>query len=196
MFFATFVTSCSKKDDTSIPAVVTNEMAVDASAQNVWHYYSMSQNKIIGTGGENSSDNVIWFKRSDWDFALNRYYIRTNCGTSTTASGKGGIYTCDASTSFSSVTTVPSSDKFQTDKIVAVQGMNGTKSNISMSDASSILFKKNEDGSLVMPPVYLQAPVYIIKSADGGHAYKVLFTQYKDESGKSGMIKFSIAAIE
>ena len=53
----------------------------------------------------------------------------------------------------------------------------------------------NEDGSLVMPPVYLKAPVYIFRTADGARCFKVEFTQYQDEDKVSGHVKFNYAQI-
>lgn len=67
--------------------------------------------------------------------------------------------------------------------------MGGTTTTVK-SEATVIRFKTNADGSLVMPPVYLQAPVYLFRSADGEKTYKVLFTQYKNDESESGHVQF------
>lgn len=187
-------TSCSKDDSTEQIPVETKEAYINATSKTTWHYFSLAENEVVGTGEENDSDNAAWAARQDWDVAVNRYLVRTNSGAATSVSAQGGVYSFEASTTFASVTTVPSGAIFVADKTVTSEGMAGTTTTIK-SEATVILFKKNEDGSTVMPPVYLQAPVYIFRTSDGKDYYKVQFTQYQDENKETGHVKFYSAKI-
>lgn len=182
--------SCSKDEDSTQNLGKTKETYIDASSKTTWNYYSFSEKKIVGTGEENDVDNESWSKRSDWDFAVCRYSIRTNSGASTSISSQGGVYTFNSSVSFSSVSEVPENATFVADRLIATEEMNGTTTNTVKSEATVIVFKKNEDGSLVMPPIYLQAPVYIFRTANGEQYYKVQFTQYQNENSVTGHVKF------
>ena len=172
----------------------TSESYIDATSRTTWNYFSLSENKVVGTGEETDADNAEWFARNDWDFAVNRYNVRTNSGDATSIGSKGGVHTMDSSVSFNSVSSVPSDADFIADVAVTSSGMSGTTTSVK-SEASVILFKKNEDGSSIMPPVYLQAPVYLIRTADGNHVYKVQFTQYVDENSVTGHVMFDSAQL-
>lgn len=167
--------------------VIADTMEVDATASAMWHYLSLSESKEVGAGTQSDSADAAWFARTDWDIAINRYHIRTNSGKSTTAGSYGGVYTCDKDSSFSVVSLVPDDDEFVVDSIETISG-HGSSTDMSCSVASVIVFKQNDDGSLVMPPVYLKAPVYIFRTADGGNYYKLQFTQYINENNESGHV--------
>lgn len=186
--------SCSKDDSTEQPPAETNETYIDATSKTTWHYFSLAENKVVGTGEENATDNAAWAARKDWDVAVNRYLVRTNSGAATSVSAQGGVYTFGASTTFNSVTAIPDGATFAADEAVTSEGMGGSTT-VVQSVAAVILFKKNEDGSTIMPPVYLQAPVYIFRTADGTEHYKVQFTQYQDENKVTGHVKFYSAKI-
>lgn len=160
---------------------------INATEDNVWQYFSFEQKKVIGSADD--SANSEWFARKDWDIAVCRYSIRTNSGAATTVGASGGVYTFDEGVTYSSVSSVPSGAVFVEDKEVTSSGMGGTTTTVK-SEATVIRFKTNADGSLVMPPVYLQAPVYLFRSADGEKTYKVLFTQYKNDESESGHVQF------
>lgn len=186
--------SCSKSNSDEQPLAETKEAYIDATSKTSWHYFSLSQNKVVGTGEESEVDNQQWAARNDWDLAVNRYSIRTNSGAATSIEAKGGVYRFSTSTTFNSVTELPSDITFSPDKEVTSEGMGGTTVTVK-SDATIIVFKTNEDGSMVMPPVYLQAPVYIFRTADGKDHYKVQFTQYQDENKVAGHVKFYLSQI-
>lgn len=186
--------SCSKDDSTEQPPVESKEAYINATSKTTWHYFSLAENKVVGTGEENTTDNAAWAARKDWDVAVNRYLVRTNSGAATSVSAQGGVYTFGASTTFNSVTAIPDGATFAADKAVTSEGMGGSTT-VVQSVAAVILFKKNEDGSTIMPPVYLQAPVYIFRTADGTEHYKVQFTQYQDENKVTGHVKFYSAKI-
>lgn len=185
------ISSCTKANGGEEPSESENSY-INASDKSKWQYFSFSQNKVVGSSDD--SGNAEWFARNDWDIAICRYSIRTNSGAATSIGSKGGVYTFDTSTKYESVISVPEGAEFAVDKEVTSEGMGGSVTTVK-SEATVIVFKTNSDGSLVMPPVYLQAPVYIFRSADGQHCYKVSFTQYTDEQSQSGHVKFDWSEI-
>jgi len=195
MAFTVAATSCSKSDNGGDDPVVgdTLEAAVDATANGVWQYFSFAEGRVIGYGDESADSQ--WFASDKWDMAVSRYSLRFNGGPAYTSGGQGGVYTCDESLSFANILSVPEEVTFSTDETITTEGMAGTTTTVK-SDATVIVFKTDADGSLVMPPVYLKAPVYIVRTADGESYYKVEFTQYKDENNVSGMVEFNYAEIE
>lgn len=187
--------SCKKDNKENKPPVGdTKEAYIDASSAATWHYFSFANNKIEGSAEESEENDAIWKGNRNWDIAVKRYHIRTNSGEFTTTGASGGVYTFDENTTFESVLKVPANASFAIDKMKEISGMGGV-TRIILSDAQVIKFKVNEDGSLVMPPVYLPTPVYIFRSADGTKYYKLLFTQYKNEEGKTGHVKFKFSEI-
>ncbi len=194
ILFSLSFSSCSSDDDPTKQPGATTEVYVDATSKTAWNYYSLAEGKLVGSADESSANNATWAARKDWDIAIQRYNLRTNSGEFSTVNAQGGVYTFDANTTFASVSSVPAGINFVTDKAITSEGMSGTTTVI-RSDATVILFKKNEDGSSIMPPVYLQAPVYIFRTADGKSYYKVQFTQYKNENDVTGHVKFNIAQL-
>ena len=73
--------------------------------------------------------------------------------------------------------------------------MGGGTVDRSRSEAAVVTLRKDADGSTIMPPVYDKTPVYIFRSANGASYYKVDFTQYMNEEGAQGYVKFNIAQI-
>lgn len=186
--------SCSKEDTPTVGD--TTESYINATSGTTWNYYSFATGKLVGTGQETAQDNEKWFARKDWDIAISKYSVRTNSGAASTGNANGGVYTCATSVTFNSLSTLPAEAVFVADKAVTSSGMGGSVTTIVHSTASVILFKTNEDGSMIMPPVYLQAPVYVFRTADGGSYFKVQFTQYLDENKVSGHVKFYSAQIK
>ena len=168
------------------------EAYIDATSKTTWTYFSLSAGEVVGTGEENETDNAAWAARTDWDFAVCRYNVRTNSGKATSVGAKGGVYT--SSETFAALTKLPQDATFVADDVVTSRGMSGETSVVE-SLATVITFMTNEDGSKVMPPVYLKAPVYIFRTADGEKCYKVEFTQYQDENKVTGHVKFNFARL-
>lgn len=190
--FSLMFSGCDKKGKEEPPAV--EQVSVEATSSTTWHYFSFASGKFIGVGEENDASNAEWAARTDWDFAVCKYSIRTNSGEASSKNAKGGVYVMSSDIAFSSVSEVPSGAVFKEDKAVTSTGMSGTVTTVK-SDATVIVFKTNNDGSLVMPPVYLKAPVYIFRTADGKGHFKVEFTGYQNEGGKSGYVVFSYAEL-
>jgi len=168
------------------------EAYIDATSKTTWTYFSLAEGAVVGTGEENAADNAAWAARTDWDFAVCRYNIRTNSGKATSVGAKGGVYT--SSETFAALDKLPQDATFAADDVVTSRGMSGETSVVE-SLCTVITFMTNEDGSKVMPPVYLKAPVYVFRSADGEKCYKVEFTQYQDENKVTGHVKFNFARI-
>lgn len=84
--------SCSDGADNSASGQAvgkSGEMSVTANDA-VWTYYSIEQNKVMGTSvfGDSTADSQ-WKQRTDWDIAICGDLIRTNSGTS--GMGNGGL---------------------------------------------------------------------------------------------------------
>ncbi|CDN31298.1 hypothetical protein BN938_1204 [Mucinivorans hirudinis] len=199
LFSAALLASCSKGGTTNQeqtpPVAQAKEVYIDATSTTLWHYFSLTDNKSVGTGEETPADNKSWAARKDWDIAVSRYRCRTNSGEATTVGAQGGVCALDAATTFNSVTSLPTTANFAADKTTLELGHGGVQTNIIKSSASVILFKTNDDGNMIMPPVYLPTPVYIFRTADGKGYYKVQFTQYQNEQSVTGHVKFYSAKI-
>lgn len=193
LFFVLTLISCSKTPTSTQENA--KDIYIDATSKDTWKYYSFSTNKIVGSGEETIADNEKWYARKDWDIAIKKYNIRTNSGSATTIGAKGGVYTCDTSVLFDNLKELPVEPKFVEDTAITSAGMGGDITTV-CSKATVIKFKTKDDGSMIMPPVYLQTPVYIFRTADGQGYFKVKFTQYQDENKVSGNVKFSSAQMK
>ena len=186
--------SCSSNNDPESMGD-TKESSINATSYTTWNYYSFANDTVVGKGEETTADNALWAKRADWDFAVCRYSVKTNSGSSTSVNAVGGVYTFASTEVFSNILSLPDNIQFVVDSTTVTRGMAGTVTT-SKSKAQVIQFKANADGSLMMPPVYLQTPVYLFRTADGKHYYKLLFTQYKNENSETGHIKFLYARMK
>lgn len=90
------LTSCSSDsdDDGGIRPGTEVQSEVIDNKTSQWTYYSLENNKVIGTSvfGDSVSDRS-WSERTDWDIALCGTLIRTNSGDS--GKGQGGIQISD-----------------------------------------------------------------------------------------------------
>ena len=160
---------------------------LDATSKTTWHYYSLKDGKVIGTGEETEADNKAWASRKDWDIAIMRFYVKTNSGTS--GQGKGGVYTCKEDVTFDGLTSasMPESE-FVADELVTEDTMSGGQKTTSKSKAVVSVMKG-------MPPTWLKSPIYVFRSADGNDKFKIEFLSYKNEEGESGHVSFNLAAL-
>lgn len=182
---------CSDDDETTTG---NKDLTIDASSKTTWYYFSMKNRRVIGSGEATEADDAKWFARKDWDFAVKRYNIRTNSGTSTSKGAQGGVYTCDANQTYDALTAVPAGATFAKDEVHSDRGMDGTV--VQSRSEAVVAVMKFENGRPVMPPVWLAAPVYIFKSADGKEAYKLKFTNYTNEAGKGGYPQFKLEKLQ
>ena len=170
----------------AIDPVKVNTMSVDATSMTTWHYISSKDNKVIGTGEQNT-DDAAWEKRTDWDFAIQRFKVKTNSGTS--GEGKSGLYTFGKDIKFDAITSLAANTEYTVDTKIEVPQMDGS----TISESKSLAVVSVMQGG--MPPTWMKSPIYAIRSADGESVYKIEFTQYKNDKGKSGYVKYNIAEI-
>lgn len=90
------LTSCSDDGDEGggvRPGTEVQSEVIDNNTSQ-WTYYSLENNKVIGTSvfGDSVSDRS-WSERTDWDIAFCGTLIRTNGGDS--GKGQGGIQISD-----------------------------------------------------------------------------------------------------
>ena len=183
------VTVSEEQPEPEPEAIEHKNVEVDATDGDTWQYYNLTENKLVGSGAENETDNAAWAARTDWDIAFKKYKIRTNSGAASSTDAKGGVYTFAETEKYESINALPADAVFATDEAVTEEGMGGVTTTV-ISPATVILFKLDEEGDKLMPPVYLQAPVYAFRSADGTKVFKTLFTQYKDADNVTGKIMF------
>lgn len=207
------LSSCSKDPKPIVGD--TKEVQIDATSNTAWHYYSFAENKIVGTDDESSDNNAKWGTRKDWDVAFCKYHIRTNSGAFTKVNAQGGVYIFktkeieghvyvydDANSSYEKTNSVPAGITFATDTEKELKQMGGIILKRIQSDASSVTFKMkliNKEKDIwgkEMPPVYLQAPLCLFRSADGKKVYKVHFKEYLNADAVAGHISLRFAEIE
>ena len=145
-----------------------------------WKYFSFKKGNFIETPAKPNES-------LDWDVAFNRYYVKTNSGTS--GKGKGGCIDSEE-TGFDAVT-VDKNAAFTVDdslSIMTTMGKNGKDSynpEIECEGSNSWAWYKFMEGVW-----YYNRHVFIFRSADGQNCAKVIFDTYKDQMGNSGHITF------
>lgn len=169
--------------------------AIEAVERDTWHYFSFTTGAEVGTGKEAAADNALWFARTDWDMAVNRFAIRTNSGEATSVGAQGGVYTFGANVKFDAAE-LPAGAVFATDKAVKEESMGVDSITTIKSEATVVRFKTNAAGEMIMPPQFLKAPVYAFRTADGLGYYKVEFTQYQNDAGESGHVRFRLQRMD
>lgn len=214
--FSSFLfVACNKDKEMPEPTPENKQGVITTSISDKnWHYFSLTENKIVGSDEESLKNNAQWGARNDWDFAVRSYHIRTNSGKFTTAGAKGGVhiyktakgkggvyYVFDNNIPFASVKKVPSDAIFETDKTQTYMEMSGMKSAV-QSEAKTFTFEVEEKEVkgekkwvMKMPPIFLPAPLCIFRTADGNSYYKVQFANVLDDKGKYGVVKFNFAKI-
>lgn len=204
IFAAAMFASCSKSDDGPKAPGDTKQIYVDDSnsAASSWHYISLAAGVELGKELKSEDGTAKWDERKDWDIAINRYNVRTNSGVCTSVGALGGTYAFDMDVKLADVSAVPAAAVFVVDEEVDEEVMTGMGPNGPIT--AIIQVKRSPVAAVVkyVPPgsggstmQYLEMPVYIFRSADGSKYYKVKFTDYLNDEGKSGHIKFSYAQI-
>lgn len=179
------LTACKDKPKNEVKGA-----AIEAVERDTWHYFSFTTGAEVGTGTETAEANALWFARTDWDVAVKRYSVRTNSGAATSIGAQGGVYTFGDNVKFDAAE-LPAGADFVADKVVKEESMGSSDSIATVkSEATVVRFKTNAAGEMVMPPQYVKAPVYAFRTADGLGYYKVEFTQYQNEAGESGHVRF------
>lgn len=145
-----------------------------------WKYFSFQKGNFITTP-------AIPHESLDWDVAFNRYYVKTNSGTS--GKGKGGCID-SGEKEFSAVTgdihaafTVDDSLSIMT--IMTETGKDSYNPALECQGSHSWAWYKYMESTW-----YYNHNVFVFRSADGQHCAKVIFDSYKDQLGNSGHITF------
>lgn len=145
-----------------------------------WKYFSFKKGNFITTP-QHPEESL------DWDIAFNRYYVKTNSGTS--GKGQGGCIDSEE-TGFEAVA-VDKNAAFTVDdslSIMTTMGKNGKDSynpEIECEGSYSWAWYKYMESTW-----YYNHNVFVFRSADGKNCAKVIFDAYKDQLGNSGYITF------
>ncbi len=193
---AVSLVGCKKDNEPDPDTINETKVHLDYNAK-TWYYYCLEEKKFVGSG--TSTDDAAWFARTDWDFAINEYELRSNSGTSTTKGAMGGA-TRTSATTLAALSSIPSVFTVDTELTSTSHGGATTTTSRLVFDPTYTLegvidFQKDADGSAMMPPTYIQAPVYVFRTANGTDHYKVLFTKYTtDVTGDNpepGIVEFT-----
>lgn len=180
-----FVACSDDDEEPEIPAEAKSFYLINNStAANDWVYFSFSKGDSVVIDKANAA------KDQTWDIAFQRFYIRTNSGTS--GEGQGGALDTKE-TAFDKVTVVPTSG-FIADTKVDMMTIMGKFDERSANTAFQVLdhpvwaWFDAPTGDMQW---HYNKNVFIIKTADGKHYAKIIMKQYKSDDGKeSGHIKF------
>lgn len=145
-----------------------------------WHYFSFKEGEFVKVDLEKANENL------SWDIAFQRFYVKTNSGTS--GLGKGGAIDTKQ-VDFDNVSEVPS--EFIVDEVFEMMAQMGTMVQRSGSPA----FKISTSNSWAWFEYqkmtwHYNNNVFVIKTADGVHYAKIIMKAYKNEVGDSGHITF------
>ena len=146
-----------------------------------WKYFSFKKGDFVELTTEQATTSL------EWDVAFNRYYVKTNSGTS--GKGKGGVLDSGATT-FAAVTGNVNSEFVVDDSLNIMTTMgNFTKDSynpgIECEGSNSWAWYKYMESTW-----YYNHNVFVFRSADGKNCAKVIFDTYKDKLGNSGHITF------
>lgn len=175
--------ACSDDDKKTLPELgdgVRKRTFESADYASGWKYFSFKKGNFITTPARPEES-------LDWDIAFNRYYVKTNSGTS--GKGKGGCIDSEETT-FDAVTANKSA-AFTVDdslSIMTTMGGNGKDSynpEIECEGSHSWAWYKYMESTW-----YYNHHVFIFRSASGENCARVIFDSYKDELGNSGHITF------
>ncbi len=146
-----------------------------------WKYFSFKKGDFVELTAEEATTSL------DWDVAFNRYYVKTNSGTS--GKGKGGAFDSGATTFAAATGSINS--EFVVDDSLDIMTTMGSFAKDSYNPAiecegsNSWAWYKYQEGNW-----YYNHNVFIFRSADGKNCAKVIFDTYKDNLGNSGHITF------
>ena len=189
VFGALTLASCSRDDNNEVTPNVTDnskESTVDASTSGTWKYFSFEKGaEVTVTDPENDLT---------WDIAFQRFYIKTNSGTS--GNGNGGVFKTD-SKDISTVKQAPTSG-YTADKKETVQlGYPPVNTELSYNSIISGGMKSVNGYVAYDPALAAQGKspytvnkwVYVVKTAKGEYV-KLQVVDYLDAKNKGGHPKF------
>ena len=189
VFGALTLASCSRDDNNEVTPNVTDnskEATIDASTSGTWKYFSFEKGaEVTVTDPENDLT---------WDIAFQRFYIKTNSGTS--GNGNGGVFKTD-SKDISTVKQAPTSG-YTADKKETVQlGYPPVNTELSYNSIISGGMKSVNGYVAYDPALAAQGKspytvnkwVYVVKTAKGEYV-KLQVVDYLDAKNKGGHPKF------
>ena len=189
VFGALTLASCSRDDNNEVTPNVTDnskEATVDASASGTWKYFSFEKGaEVTVTDPENDLT---------WDIAFQRFYIKTNSGTS--GNGNGGVFKTD-SKDISTVKQAPTSGYTADKKGTAQLGYPPVDTELSYNSIISGGMKSVNGYVAYDPALAAQGKspytvnkwVYVVKTAKGEYV-KLQVVDYLDAKNKGGHPKF------
>ena len=175
--------ACSddEKEEPEVPAEAKS-FTVHATSTNPddWCYFSFEKGDSVVIDKANAA------KDQTWDIAFQRFYVRTNSGTS--GNGQGGALDTKQTT-FDAVTTVPTSGFIADSKEKMMLIMSKFEEH-SLNTAFQVPGYEEYYSwtwyNYMINTWFPNNNVFIIRTADGKHYAKLIFKQYKDDKGDSG----------
>lgn len=176
-------------------------MHVDATNYDMWVYVSMENGgKLVGYGdATKDEEDAAWKARSDWDIAFHRFEVRLNGGDS--GNGKGEAADLGV-VDFDGVKAIPADAKFEKDMkdypiiidFSAMQTGGKFQKNASVSPILTSYTQKKKDATgkdyldyhgpmkklAQMGKYELSNKVFIMRTASGKGAFKLLWTKYSE----------------
>lgn len=184
-FLALSFVSCSDDDNKGgsqeVDPSIRTRTFESADYASGWKYFSFAKGDFIELTAPQAQSSL------DWDVAFNRYYVKTNSGTS--GKGKGGCID-SRKEKFAEVITNTNAGFTVDDSlsIMTTMGNNGKDSYnpepICQGSNSWAWYKYMES------TWYYNHNVFIFRTANGKNCAKVIFDTYKDKLGNSGHITF------
>ena len=146
-----------------------------------WQYFSFAKGDFVNLTAEQAESSL------DWDIAFNRYYVKTNSGTS--GKGKGGLFDSGAAT-FDAATVNADSEFVEDDSlnIMTTMGSFAKESynpGVECEGSNSWAWYKYKEGNW-----YYNHNIFVVRTADGESYAKITFDTYKDALNNSGHIQF------
>lgn len=173
------------EDEPEIPAEAKSFSFINNSAAvNDWVYFSFAKGDSVVIDKANAT------KDQTWDIAFQRYYIRTNSGTS--GEGQGGALD-SKETAFDKVTVVPTSGFIADSEVNIMTAVMGKFEKRSANTAFQVLDQPVWawfDAPTGDMQWHYNKNVFIIKTADGKNYAKIIMQRYKSDDNKSGHITF------
>jgi len=181
-------TSCEKDDD-GPAATETKTLILSTKDYTVWHYFSFSQDKVIGTGSADpaNGDDAAWKQRTDWDIAFHYKDIRTNSGKS--GIGQGGMLEASSSV-FADVLEAPATG-YTVDDSLYIRLSAAMPPVYTSSTGSSVCLDWARYNHGERAWVFAEK-VFIVKTADGKYA-KIWLKSFLDDADVPGTITMDYA---
>lgn len=174
------LTGCSKEKDEEMPAsesISKDVKMLNATSYDKWIYFSFRKGEIVQVSEPENDLN--------WDIAFQRWYVKTNSGTS--GKGQGGAINTKA-TVWEKITSAPLTD-YKPDAIGILSGWDvqknvETKKEGSFSQEASVYVTYIEGGRYKN-----KNEIYCLKTADGKYV-KIQFYDYVNKKLKGGYPSF------